>query len=278
MMHAVRFLKQKFTARLGLLGRRLTGIAQPLFPSLGRRLTARTARASTLTKAPRATRGPLLPRRSTRRRGRRFVVAFCAPPLELHPRRAVLYRVWLQQHRGEDWVRELLADEKRCGVQLGDLGHVRASGDGEDVVEGLDPSSAMNDEEELDAELGDADDAANDAAGGWTDAAVWGQGDDRAHWRPHVHAQCRVVRREKIRAIAANDKGGPWISVSHPHQSGSKRRVVSLHHACALRKGPLPMPSRAALQMLSFMGRRLSHGTPCVRLSAYFTSEALQHA
>ena len=36
-------------------------------------------------------------------------------------------------------------------------------------------SSAMNDEKKLDAELGDAD----DAAGWWTDAAVWGQGDDK---------------------------------------------------------------------------------------------------
>ena len=38
------------------------------------------------------------------------------------------------------------------------------------------------------------------------------------------------------------------------------------------------MPSHAGLQMLSFMGRRLSHGTPCARLSAYSTSEAFQHA
>ena len=36
--------------------------------------------------------------------------------------------------------------------------------------------------------------------------------------------------------------------------------------------------SHAALRMLSFMGRRLSHGTPCARLSAYLTSEAFQHA
>ena len=35
---------------------------------------------------------------------------------------------------------------------------------------------------------------------------------------------------------------------------------------------------RAALQMLSFMGRQLSHGIPCARLSAYLISEALMHA
>ena len=29
--------------------------------------------------------------------------------------------------------------------------------------------------------------------------------------------------------------------------------------------------------MLSFMGRRLSHGTLCDRLSAYLTSEAFRH-
>ena len=64
----------------------------------------------------------------------------------------------------------------------------------------------------------------------------------------------------------------------HPYQSGPKRRVPSLHHACALRTWPLHIPSHAALQMLSFTSRRLSQGIPCARLSAYLITEALKHA
>jgi hypothetical protein len=100
--------------------------------------------------------------------------------LQLHPRRAVLFRHFLARQR-ETWVEELVSQELRWGERLGDWDYI--SGPELNRVSGLDPSAVPDAEDALDDEWAiveeceghpDGDEDPSD----WSNAAVGDDADD----------------------------------------------------------------------------------------------------
>ena len=130
--------------------------------------------------------------------------------LELHPRRAVLYRHFLgAQRRG--WVQELLAEETAWGGRLGDASGLGSPADFLDEVSGSNPSSAMETEEDLSLEEAAVDAAldGDDEDDHWASSDVWGDSDDEGDDEgdcddaPHVHAHGPPSRASSFLAPSA---------------------------------------------------------------------------